>query len=205
VSRFSNSGFDFVLITDSPNIYAPGWNVKVFPKFSAENSGLYSNKYYKLQPHFCLNEYKINVYLDGNRHITNFEHLKSLIEKVTLDPDLDALFFSSSDEESFIEKIDYLIKHSPESSQEVLKEQKELFLSASDQYLMIDSSVIIRKTHSKPMQKMLDYWLGQLNRFSLNDRISFSSTISKTGFGRFMILDRSVLNDTINFTLKHKQ
>lgn len=195
VLNFRDPDIDFILFTENNKIHAPGWTVVEMPILSADFPGAFTNRHLKLQPHLYLKDYDFNIYIDGNRTIRSFDNIKRFINKLAGNPDLDIIFFKHPDRSSIEEERKAILKKCTQVNIQKLREQVKLYKSEGfpDTFPLIDGSLQIRKTKSKPLQKMLDFWWGQVSAHCHRDQISFPYTLWKTGFGRFEIIDNSSL------------
>lgn len=195
VLNFRDPNIDFILFTDNSKVHAPGWTVKEVPLLSADYPGAFTNRHYKLQPHVYLSNYDINIYIDGNRSIRSTDNVRKFINRIAGNPDLDAIFFKHSETESIAEEKQAILKIGDQVNTEKITKQIKDYNSEGfpDQYPLIDGSFHIRRTKSKPLQKMLDFWWGQIAQHCHKDQISFPYTLWKTGFGRYEVINNPSL------------
>lgn len=183
--------FDLVCFTDA-DIKSNIWQirkVKSLPTKMGYDSFAKTNRYYKMHPHLFFSQYDINIYIDAGVREIDFDYFKKYYNNMETDlvllkhPERDCIY-----EEA--EACKYYNRDKPQIiDSQIAVYKKQGF---PEHYGLSENRLMIRKTNSIPVIKLLEFWWGEVNERSQRDQLSLFYSIWKT--------DKQVDLEFINFT-----
>lgn len=198
VVRMHTQDVNFYWITDTVHKYKKrvinGWDIVHEPLYVIQDKYKFAktNRFYKLQPHKVdfLTNYDINVYIDGNKKLFNIDMLLEYCQELYDNPDLDAIFCRHTERDNAGQEAREVAKLRRDDPRKVITQYQEYITEGfPDNIPLIVASIQIRKTHSKPLQDMLDCWWGEVLHKSYRDQISMPYAIWKTNFTRYRTIN----------------
>lgn len=182
VLNFQRPNIDFVCFTDNLEQPYTGWTYHKVSTFIKDDQYKYpkTNRYIKLKPHAFFNQYDINVYIDGNKKIIDFDKLIQLCQ-VLYNSDANIILSHHWGRNSIIDEAKECIRLKRDDKnileQQISKYIKDGFKDDIGLYM---GSVQIRKFNPET-EYFLNSWWSEVAEYSYRDQISLPYVIWKTG------------------------
>jgi hypothetical protein len=162
-----------------------------------------NSRYYKINPHKVLKDYKYSIWIDANIKVTHpdFNQLlaKYLFEKdiaLHINPARNCIYQAAlnckrlkKDDEKIIDK-------------QMLKYRNESYPENNG---LVSCGILYRR-HTKQIQQFNDYWWDEIKSNSRRDQLSFNYVAWKTEIGFYLIPGQVTLGNVDGFTyFSHKR
>jgi hypothetical protein len=171
--EFKDDGFRYVLFTDTPDIYAPDWEIRPSVVGSLADPTRIS-RYHKHHPFELFPQAECAVWLDATHW--PYQSLRPLVDSV-------------SHIASMRHQVRTKVKDEAEECMRHNMDSRRLFLAQMEQYeaegfpddlgLYSTSCLVMRKTPE--FDKLSSFWWDQICRYSRRDQISLPYASWKTG------------------------
>lgn len=197
VAPYLRHNVKFVWISDEKLKNGNCWQTWYYPYYATEDKYKYAktNRFFKLQPHnIGLDKpdepCDINVYIDSNKRLFNIDMLLDYCTELHNNTELDAIFCRHTERDTVQQEVKEVCRLRRDEPAKVMKQYKEYIDEGfPDNIPLIVASVQIRKTHSQPLQAMLDCWWNEVKDKSYRDQISMPYAIWKTNFTRYRTIN----------------
>lgn len=170
---------DYICFTDDPTLISPTWQIRPLPPSDLDI--VRQCRQVKIMPHFFLPEYEYSIWIDGNVQITG--DIDQLIEQYFINGDKTLYTFKHPERDCVYEEAKECIKNGKDNERII---RKHLALLKSEYYPkqngLIDSNVILRKTHSPDVMQLMEQWWKLVKNYSRSDQLSFNYAAWMTGF-----------------------
>lgn len=170
---------DYICFTDDPTLISPTWQIRPLPPSDLDI--VRQCRQVKIMPHFFLPEYEYSIWVDGNVEITG--DIDQLIEQYFINGDKTLYTFKHPVRDCVYEEAKECIKNGQDNEKII---RKQLALLKSEYYPkhkgLIESNVILRKTHSPDVMQLMEQWWKLVKNYSRRDQLSFNYAAWVTGF-----------------------
>ena len=170
---------DYICFTDDPTLISPTWQIRPLPPSDLDI--VRQCRQVKIMPHFFLPEYEYSIWVDGNVEIIG--DINQLIEQYFINGDKTLYTFKHPVRDCVYEEAKECIKNGKDNEKII---RKQLALLKSEYYPkhngLIESNVILRKTHSPDVMQLMEQWWKLVKNYSRRDTLSFNYAAWVTGF-----------------------
>lgn len=170
---------DYICFTDDPTLISPTWQIRPLPPSDLDI--VRQCRQVKIMPHFFLPEYEYSIWVDGNVEIIG--DIDQLIEQYFINGDKTLYTFKHPVRDCVYEEAKECIKNGKDNEKII---RKQLALLKSEYYPkhngLIESNVILRKTHSPDVMQLMEQWWKLVKNYSRRDTLSFNYAAWVTGF-----------------------
>ncbi|MGG0740711.1 glycosyltransferase domain-containing protein [Niallia taxi] len=170
---------DYICFTDDPTLISPTWQIRPLPPSDLDI--VRQCRQVKIMPHFFLPEYEYSIWVDGNVEIIG--DINQLIEQYFINGDKTLYTFKHPVRDCVYEEAKECIKNGQDNEKII---RKQLALLKSEYYPkhngLIESNVILRKTHSPDVMQLMEQWWKLVKNYSRRDTLSFNYAAWVTGF-----------------------
>jgi len=178
---------DFVCFTDNAKTKEDGWEYR---KIDTVIEGKYkypkTNRHVKLNPHLYLNGYDINVYIDGNKRIKDFNKLIDLCHLLH-NTDANIVLSHHWGRSMIVAEIAECIRLGRDDKEVLVNQLKDYILDGfKDTTGLYMGSIQIRKFNEE-MRVFMEAWWNEVEKHSYRDQVSLPYVIWKTGMYPKMI------------------
>lgn len=175
---FLDRAFDYIAITDDPQLKVHGWRPHLVDT-SAFGSARSANRYYKMLGHRILPGYEASIYVDGNiRLLGQLQHLISDFQKTGA-----ALgAFPHPTRKDIAGEAEACVASGKVDDAARLRLELECYLADgfTDKQGLIEATVLL-KNHSHPaLDAAMELWWALFERYESRDQISLPYVIWKT-------------------------
>ncbi|MCE4050847.1 glycosyltransferase domain-containing protein [Bacillus sp. Au-Bac7] len=170
---------DYICFTDDPALISSTWQIRPLPPSDLDIER--QCRQVKIMPHFFLPEYEFSIWVDGSMEITG--DIDELIEQYFLLGDRPLYTFKHPLRDCIYEEANECIKQGCDN-EEIIRDQLAKY---KEEYYpkhngLIESSVILRKTHSPDVMQLMEQWWKLVKNFSRADQLSFNYAAWVSGF-----------------------
>ncbi|HLG90577.1 MAG TPA: glycosyltransferase domain-containing protein [Candidatus Saccharimonadales bacterium] len=167
--------FDYVCFTDDPSIDGFGvYDIRPFPVASSDPAR--TIRYPKTHPHVLFSDYALAIWLDTSIMITgDINHLIKTFKESGLPLGTTPHPVRVSLDEEYMACVN-LMKDDPEIMRRQIETYKKEGFEVSS---FAENGVLLFNLQSKRLQKALDTWWEQIQKFSKRDQLSFGYSMEK--------------------------
>jgi hypothetical protein len=194
-------GFDYVVFTDDPTLKSNDYQVILCtPKY---DDPCRNSRYYKINPHKVLKDYKYSIWIDASIKVSN-PNLTILLEKYLSENDI-ALHINPA-RNCIYQAASNCIRLKKDDEKIIGDQMKKYRLeSYPENYGLVSCGILFRR-HTNKMEEFNDYWWDEIKLNSRRDQLSFNYVAWKTGIGFHLIPGHVKLGNVDGFTLySHKK
>jgi len=188
VLDFQRPNVDFICFTDNLKQQYTGWEYRQVSTFIEEGKYKYpkTSRFIKLKPHVFFNDYDINVYIDGNKEIIDFDKLIHLCQ-ILYNSDANIILSHHWGRTNVIDEANECIRLKRDDSK-VLKAQVRSYIKEGfkDDMGLYMGSIQIRKFNEN-MEHFMNAWWKEVADGSYRDQVSLPYVIWKTNMYPKMI------------------
>ncbi len=169
--------WDYVCVTDNPELHSRTWRIKVVQN-NLDLDSVRLSRYYKINNHLLDSGYYVSVYVDANLRIRgNLDNflVQALPAGKTLGMMLHPFHASLAEE---VELCAALGK----DDESLLRAQYRYYTEDEgfrDLNPHITGRLIIRRSNNAATQKLMETWFAQLLRWSRRDQVAFNYSLAR--------------------------
>lgn len=170
--KYVNYDFDYICFTDNPKMASDVWEIRPLPKETDGLSQVKKQRYVKINPHKCLSEYDLSIWVDGNIELNG--DLNKFLDN-TLKDDCAIYIPKHPQRDCIYNEAEAVLSMKKDTIGNVIPQideyEKEGF---PRNYGLVQSNIIVRKHNDKDCIKLMECWFDELKNKSHRDQLSFN-------------------------------
>ena len=182
--------FDYICFTDNQNMTSDVWEIRSLPKETDGLSQVKKQRYVKINPHKCLSEYDLSIWVDGNIELNG--DLNKFLDN-TLKDDCAIYIPKHPQRDCIYNEAEAVLSMKKDTIGNVIPQideyEKEGF---PRNYGLVQSNIIVRKHNDKNCIKLMECWFDELKNKSHRDQLSFNYVCWKNQDVNFEYLDKDI-------------
>ena len=181
VLDFQRPNVDFICFTDNLNQKYTGWEYRHVSTFIEEGKYKYpkTSRFIKLKPHVFFNDYDINVYIDGNKEIANFDKLMYLCQ-ILHNSDANIILSHHWGRTNIYEEAKECVRLKREDATKLAEQVQRYYDEGfKDDVGLYMTAIEVRKFNPE-MEHFMNMWWNEIAEESIRDQVSLPYVVWKT-------------------------